>query len=267
MDHTYEEIRDAALDVLSGRESVPYEPSQYEHIRIGVAEVFARREGTKPAGTRHFQAQLSARDADLFLEVFWGLFREGILTLGYNDSNREFPFCRLSTLGRDMTKGANSYLFHDAATYQKVIQEAVPTIDKVTLVYLLEAMQAFRAGCLLSASVMLGVAAEHTFLLTLEAAENRAPWKTRFANVGQERTILRKINKFKNILDQHTKELDPVVREDLDTNFAGILAVVRNFRNDSGHPTGKFITREQVYVLLQLFVAYCKKLYQLKEAF
>ena len=48
MDHSYEEIRAAALDVLAGREQAPYEPSQYEHISIGVAEVFARRE--RPPG-------------------------------------------------------------------------------------------------------------------------------------------------------------------------------------------------------------------------
>lgn len=45
---------------------------------------------------------------------------------------------------------------------------------RLSTIYLQEAMQAFKAGCLLSATVMLGVAAEHTFLLTLEAAECRA---------------------------------------------------------------------------------------------
>ena len=57
------------------------------------------------------------------------------------------------------------------------------------------------------------------------------------------------------------------IREDLDTHFAGILSVIRTFRNDSGHPSGKILEREQTYVLLQMFVPYCKKLYQLMDFF
>lgn len=44
MDHSYEEIRAATLDVLAGREQSPYPPTQYGHLSIGAAEVFARRE-------------------------------------------------------------------------------------------------------------------------------------------------------------------------------------------------------------------------------
>jgi hypothetical protein len=85
--------------------------------------------------------------------------------------------------------------------------------------------------------------------------------------VSDQRTILQKINKFKNVLDQHLADLPASVKEDLDTHFAGVLAVVRNFRNDSGHPTGRVVSREQVYVLLQLFVSYSKKMYQLRQLF
>jgi len=43
MNHSYEEIRDIILDLLSGREKAGYEVGQYEHLAIGVAEVFKRR--------------------------------------------------------------------------------------------------------------------------------------------------------------------------------------------------------------------------------
>jgi hypothetical protein len=45
------------------------------------------------------------------------------------------------------------------------------------------------------------------------------------------------------------------------SRFGAILAVIRNFRNESGHPSGKIIEREQAYVLL----SYCKKVYQLRD--
>jgi hypothetical protein len=47
----------------------------------------------------------------------------------------------------------------------------------------------------------------------------------------------------------------------------GITSVIRTLRDDSGRPTGKVIGREQRYVLLQLLVPYCKKMYELIDAF
>ena len=107
--------------------------------------------------------------ADRFLEVFWELFRQGIITLGMNNANREFPFCRLSRLGKRLVDNQDTYYFHDVSTYSELLQKQIPSIHPVTLLYLKEALQSFRSGCILSSSVMLGVAAEHTFELLLDA--------------------------------------------------------------------------------------------------
>jgi hypothetical protein len=120
----------------------------------------------------------------------------------------------------------------------------------------------------MAATVMLGVASEHSFLLLLEAAEANATYGSRFASAVKERTILQKFRKFKAALDQHVlADLPSEVKEDLDIDFAGILSVIRTFRNDSGHPSGKVLGREQAYILLQMFVPYCKKIYQLIDFF
>ena len=158
----------------------------------------------------------------------------------------------------------SAYFFHDVSSYKNAILAEVPDINEATLLYLQEAMQAFRSGCILSATVMLGVATEHTFLLMLETIESNPAHQPTYQSVFTQRTILQKVNKFKNILDQNLANLSREIKEDLDTNFSGILSIIRNFRNQSGHPTGKIIDREQAYVLLQLFIPYCKKLYQLK---
>jgi hypothetical protein len=151
----------------------------------------------------------------------------------------------------------------DPTLNENVVRSEVPNIDEVTLLYLKEAMQSFRSGCILAATVMLGVATEHTFLLLLEEIEQNAAHSAKFANVTRERTILQKVNKLKSILDEESRKLPSNVKEDLDTHFAGILSIIRTFRNQSGHPTGKIVDREQAYVLLQLFIPYCKKMYQL----
>ena len=267
MDHSYEEIRNASLDILSGREQCDFQPTQYEHLQIGVAEVLARTESPNQKFDRHERFVLSAAEKELFLEVFWDLFRQGIITLGLNDTNRQFPFCRISHFGKKLLQHQDAYFFHDVSGYTDLIRKNVPKIDAVTLLYLQEAMQAFRSGCILSATVMLGVATEPTFLLLLEKMERNPECKGRFTTVKKQKTILQKVNKFKNVLDQQSKSLPLGIREDIDTHFAGILSIIRTFRNESGHPTGKIIDREQAYVLLQLFVPYCKKMYQLMEYF
>jgi hypothetical protein len=270
-EHSFEEIRSAALDVLSKREKVDYPPNQYAHVESGVAEVLARREGTTDRTGNIFrggEARLSVRDQEVFLEVFWGLFQQGIIVLGYDPANNGFPWCRLSAYGKRVLESSDLYFFHDVSTYENQIRREISSIHDVTLLYLKEAMQAFRAGCMLSATVMLGVATEHTLLLLLDRIESNKQHKGAFASVFAQKTVLQKANKFKAILDQHyVKQLPSDVKEDLDTHFASLLSVIRTFRNQAGHPTGKMMDREQVYVLLHLFIPYGKKMYQLMECF
>ena len=275
MAHTYEEIRAAVIDILAGREKASHSPDQFQHLLIGVSEVMERRSPpqSQAAHGRSFSisgggnVSLDHDDRELVREVFWDLFRQGIITLGYNDSNREFPFFRISSTGKRILENQHSYFFHDVSTYEQLINNEIPAIDAVTVVYLKEAMQAFRVGCVLSSSVMLGVATEHTFNLLIETIENNVTHAPAYKNVNKERGILRRVNKFKSILDSQAKTLPQPIREDLDTHFAGILSIIRNFRNQSGHPSGHIIDREQCYVLLQLFIPYGRKMYQLMDHF
>jgi len=268
MDHSFEEIRSAILDILAGREKVRYDPSQFAHLKHGVAEVFQRREGSAASPSMFGgDALLSHADREMVREAFWDLFRQGVIMIGADDANEKFPFFSVTTYGRRVLEGADPYFFFDVDSYEKRIRQEIPDIDDTTLIYLKEAMQAFRAGCILSCSVMLGVATEHTFLTLMETIDNNPVHAPTYASVSQVWMILTKVNKFKNILDQNLNSLPRDVREDLDVHFNSILSVIRNYRNQSGHPTGKIISREQAYVLLQLFIPYCKKMYQLRDHF
>jgi hypothetical protein len=111
MDHSYEEIRSAALDLLAGREEASYDLSQYEHVLIGVAEVFQRRGENLRQRSFGSGRDLSQQDRELFREVFWELFRQGIITLGRDDSNRNFPFFRVSSFGKKLLAGKDAYFF------------------------------------------------------------------------------------------------------------------------------------------------------------
>jgi hypothetical protein len=116
MDHSYEEIRNCSLDILARRESGQYGFSQYRNLQATVAEVFFRRENSErhPVG----DPRLSDNDKDLFLEIFWDLFRQGIITLGSDDHNPEFPFFRVSASGEKILAGQQPYFFHDLSSYE-----------------------------------------------------------------------------------------------------------------------------------------------------
>jgi hypothetical protein len=267
MDHSYEEIRNVVIDILLDREKVRYPPNQYEHLIAGVAEVFQRREGTTLAPSLlHHEPHPSAGDAELTREVFWDLFRQGTITLGSSDADRKFPHFKVSSLGKKILDGQNPYFFHDLESYTKLIRSNVPAINDITLLYLQEAMQSFRSGCMLAATVMLGVASEHSFLLLVEAAENSPKYGSHFGNVAKERTMFQKFKKFRLAVDKQVKaDLPSGIKETLDIEFDGILNLIRTFRNESGHPSGTILGREQTYVLLQMFIPYCKAIYQLMD--
>lgn len=267
MAHSYEELRQIVLDLLSGREHYKSLPlDQFSNLSIGVASVFqARGDSDVRGGGAH--PHLNKEDEGMVREVFWELFRQGIITLGIDSCNPNFPFFKISHYGEKLLSDEKLYFFHDVSTYQDAIQKEIPDVHENIVLYLKEAMQAFRSGCLLSSTVMLGVAAEYAFQILLDTINNNVKYRDDYLNVFAEKFVGAKINKFQQILSTKKKALPREILEDLDTHFAGIQAIIRTSRNSAGHPTGQIMQREQVYVLLNLFITYCKKLYQLKSHF
>ena len=266
MDHSYEEIRRVAIDVIADREKIRRPPNQYVNLRNGVAEVLQRRDGS-PKDPHGRDPNLSTDDREIYLEVFWDLFRQGIITLGLNDGSPQFPFFRISSFGKEIIEHEDVYFFHDLSSYEGMIRDNIPDIDDQTVLYLKEAMQAFLVGCRLSSSVMLGVAIEHSLENLYETISQNSKYQSHFEKVREERTLLRRYNKFKNKLNEKNKELPSDVKEDLTTNLDMIVSIIRNYRNESGHPSGKILSRDQCYVNLQLFIPCCKKIYDLKDFF
>jgi hypothetical protein len=267
--HSYEEVRSLALEVLSGRIPSATGISQYDDLKIAVGEELQRRDGlpSRPPVMYPADSALDHGDACLLLEAFWDLFRDGIISLGINDANKEFPFFHVTARGSSLINGEQSYFLHDVSGFEKRIKDRVPGIDDTTLLYLKEALQAFRSGCILSSSVMLGVATEHTFLLLLEVIDKNPQHAAHFSAAQKESSILRKINRFKKSFDQNLNIFPKEIIDDFETQFLGIQSVIRVFRNESGHPSGQIVDREQAFVNLQLFVTFGRKAYQLMRFF
>lgn len=266
-DHSYEEIRKAAIELLAGREEEQYTNNQYIHFRNNIATVLRKwHDGKTKEDNEPFS--FSKQD-DLYVqEVFWDLFRQGIITLGSaNNPNEGYPWFRLSSYGKKVLDDEDPYFFHDLSSYENIILAAIPDIDELTLFYLKEAMQTFMVGCYLSSSVMLGVALEYSLNNLYQVIEKNPDYKDHFSKVSEEKTLLKRYNKFKNKLKEIQKNLPKETKEDLDTNLDMIVSLIRNYRNESGHPSGKVLNREQCYVNLQLFIPCCKRIYELRDFF
>ena len=98
---------------------------------------------------------------------------------------------------------------------------------------------------------MLGGACEKAFLLLVEAytqAIADPTRKHRFENDTKGKPIKRQWDQFeKQRVGCLTGLLPGDITEDLETALNGVFSMVRNYRNDAGHPTGHKIDREVLY--------------------
>ena len=265
--HSYEELRDVVMDVLhrgiSGN-------NQYETLVEHVArDINARVNPGMNLGTgMAYQGAASAlhpQDRDKLLEIFWDLFRQGVITLGLNDSNPQWPWFRLSRFGAS-DAARQPFRFHDTTSYIAMVSKAVPDLLPTSRMYLEEAVAAFYSGCFLAATVMMGVAAEAEFLRLIDVASKNATISASFAKADKERFIRAKIEAFRKGLAPHLKSLPDAAKEDLDITLNAIQSILRIARYGAGHPSGTAPpSREQVYINLQIFVPYATQVFRLRQ--
>jgi len=269
MSHSYEEIRDATFKVISEDTGPKSSLEQYNHLKIKVGEALDKYDKIPPKPPTTFRADnaLSRDDSEILREVFWDLFRQGIVTLGKDEANNSFPFFKVTSWGKKAVCENDCYFITDTTFFEKRIRKEIPKIDDISILYLKESFQVFRSGCLISPAVTLGVAAEHIFELLLNQLESSTKYASKFKNVFKERSILGKINKFKAIVTPDKALFPQDIRESFDTQFLGIQSMIRIYRNESGHPTGKFIDREQAFVNLRLFIPFGKMVHSLMDQY
>jgi hypothetical protein len=213
------------------------------------------------------EIRLDPDNLELVRDVFWDLFRQGVITLGSDDNHEAWPWFRLSHYGARTLLNQSPFRFHDAASYLGLVKTEVPDISSEALTYLDEAVATFYSDCLLASCVMLGVAAETEFLSLVRVGRANRSHAPLFEKADKERTIRQKILKFQNGLKSLPTELLEQAGEDIETHLNAIQSVLRVARNEAGHvTTAKPPSREQVYVFLQLFIPFAKQLAQLRVA-
>lgn len=92
------------------------------------------------------------------------------LVFGMDNANPAWPFYRVTDHGAAPLKNAAPQPY-DPDGFLALFRKTVGAIDPVVDEYVVEAVQAFNAGCVRSAADMLGCASEKLVLLLCEALE------------------------------------------------------------------------------------------------
>ena len=267
-EHTYEEIRNVVIDVLLD-ERPSRQMDVYSDLVGAVTGMLIKRGAPTKTNLMTGSAGnlMNDHDTEFVRDVFWDLFRQGIVILGRNDMNQIWPSFRLSHNARETLAKMSPYRFHDANSYLKLVKAEAPDLSAVTEEYLAEAIATYYVDRLLSACVMLGIAAEVEFVKLIETAVANPSYAPIFQAVEKERQLRQKIVRFQAALPSLPKAVLLKAGEDLDMQINSIQSVLRVARNKAGHAlAGRTPIREQVYVYLQMFVPFVGHVARLRNA-
>ncbi|WP_147262675.1 hypothetical protein [Roseiarcus fermentans] len=214
----------------------------------------------------HPATRLPPGDSERALETGWDLARRGIATFCPDAPTSGWPGLRRSRARPAPGRGP------DPDCSDRRLAKTLPLeaggVSHDALVYLREAAAAFYMDCLLSAAVLLALAAEGEFLRLLAAAKASAAWGGRFRRIGDGQTLAAKIAQFRTAMAEIRAGLPEAATEDLDANLEAIQSVIRAARDESGKPLGaRPPSRDQVYLHLTLFIPFARQAARLRRDF
>jgi hypothetical protein len=203
--------------------------------------------------------------ADEVREVVWELAFQGIIVPGIdNGQQASLPWFKITEWGkRCLEKG--EYLPFDAGMFMERIRKEIPSLDVVISLYLVESLKCFRNGTYMASAMMVGVAGEQMMLVLRKAVYDAlsSPEKKKRFDDEAKGQIKRVYNAVWKKLGPVREQMPERLRESVGVELAGVFELVRKTRNETGHPTGRNIEREESEALLLLFPTYSKMVYML----
>jgi hypothetical protein len=246
--------------------------NQFGVLLASVGDLKARAE-RRPVDPNSYGGRnlLTERERNLVLEVVWSLIVQGILIPGLNDSNPNWPFLSLTEYGRKCVE-EDRVLPHDPDGFLRDFRREVPNVDPTVLEYLTESLQCYVHGLNRSTAVMLGGASEQSVLLMIDSYANSiadATAKQKFESAFEKaQSIFKKYELFERQFASIKQRMPRELTDNVDSLLRGVFDMIRNSRNDAGHPAiGNSVNRDVVYSHLRLFTPYCKRVHDLTAWF
>ncbi len=202
-------------------------------------------------------------------EVIWDLIVQRVLTVESKGSY-QWAFLRLTEFGKEVVR-EQLWSPYDPDGYLKELANQAPRLAELCEMYITEALACFRGGSYLATAVMLGAASEGN-MLDLFGRYHEAMVKGGVHEHPGYQERLQKAHSFYDKYKVFRRYFDPAkaklpgrLVDDLDGQMDGVLNLIRNYRNDAGHPTKTKIERMATFRSLVLFVPYTQRIEQLGD--
>lgn len=214
--------------------------------------------------TNHFPLQKN--DENRVREVLWDLIIERVLTIGsyHNDS---WPWLSLTDYGKKVI-GSKLPIPNDPTGYLNRIKNEVPQLDAIIETYLIESIRTYNINQLLSSTITLGCASEKALMILIDAYKESFKDNSKKVNFSKKiegKFIKTQFGEFDKSIRLILAQLPYKLREDYTITLTGISQMIRYNRNQAGHPTGKAVDKDTLFANLQVFIPFCKYIYDLKD--
>jgi hypothetical protein len=219
-----------------------------------------------PPGFQAVSFPLQKQDENRVREILWDLIIERVLTLG-DYSNNTWPSLSLTDYGK---KAINSIppAPNDSTGYLKRIKGEVPQLDSVIETYLVESVRTYNINQLLSSTITLGCASEKALLVLIETFKQTFKEdlkRTAFSKKVDDKFIKTQFDEFNKAFQHILPQLSYELKDKYTNTLAGVFEMIRYNRNAAGHPSGKQVDKDTLFANLQVFIPYCKYIYELKD--
>lgn len=204
------------------------------------------------------------------MEGVWALISQGLAYIDYHQQEAVYWELRLTEAG---IRAAQDEAINpdDSGEYLVQLSQAVPEASELVLQYTREAVTTYKARCYLASTVMLGVASEAAFLeMTTAFASwlpNDSERKKMLNIVASTRNYIVKFTEFRKRVEKYKSKIPNDLSDGMALTLDSVLDLLRIYRNEASHPTGKKVLRQDAFINLQMFARYLQKLYAFKVYF
>ena len=259
---------------LSSRPDTPFEMKDLENE---VGRWYSEEQGGRNTPPNaDWTIQLGPNGITRVHEAIWDLIVQRVLTLSrFNDQwhpqAQNWKYLRLTEYGAEVVR-EQRWSPYDPDGYLKELKGQSPRVFSLCQLYVAEALTCFRGGAYIATSVMLGAASEGAMLDLFERlvgamkANGRMPEVDDYERkLSKEQSFYKKYELFNRRFSEVRPKVPGRLTDDLDGQMIGVFHLIRQYRNEAGHPTGTAVERLDAFRNMTLFISYCKRIESLGD--
>jgi hypothetical protein len=208
------------------------------------------------------QVRMPEKHVLRFRDTLWECFRQGLIAPGQRDG--DWTYARFSrTEQGDRIVAATGVTVYDPGSYLHALNTAHP-LDEVEQRFVTQGMAAFRQQLFDAAVVMVGCAAEHLLVALGDALIVKSPASEQKVQNALRKQVSDQIKYFEGALAG--QDLPPELERTRADRFRFLASIIREVRNEGGHPIAQPVDRETCEVAFSLYRHYRQWAYSVVAA-